>query len=152
MIPVMSPKRAREGLRTRAHRTILTAAVNAGLTQRIIGRGDGENYWPGAPEAKEHVFRFELPGGIPAAAYIHDLGGELALHVALWPSSDLKWLAASNAGYVAGEAFVVGWLERKEGFWLQDRFCNACIRTARVLGLAQLEVKPAGYGIGAFVQ
>jgi hypothetical protein len=148
----MSPKRAREGLRTRAQRIILIATVNAALAQRVIGRGDGENYWPGAPEAKEHVFQFELPGGIPAAAYIHDLGGKLAFHVALWPSSDLKWLATSSAGYDAGEAFVVGWLEREKGFWLQDRFCDARIRPERVLGLAQLEVKPAGYEIGPFVQ
>jgi hypothetical protein len=108
MIPIMSQKQVREVLRTRAHRTIITAAVNAALAQRIIGRGNGENHWPGAPESKEHVFRFTFLGGIPAAAYIHDLGQELAFHVALWPNGDLNRLAASNAGPDAGEAFVGG--------------------------------------------
>ncbi len=110
MIPVMSQKQVRENLRTRAHRTILTAAINAALAQRIIGRRNGENFWPGASESKEHVFRFTFASGIPAAAYIHDLGQELAFHVALWPNGDLNRLAASNAGSDAGEAFVVGWL------------------------------------------
>jgi hypothetical protein len=152
MIPIMSQKQVREVLRTRAHRTIITAAVNAALAQRIIGRGNGENHWPGAPESKEHVFRFTFLGGIPAAAYIHDLGQELAFHVALWPNGDLNRLAASNAGPDAGEAFVVGWLERDQGLWLQDRFCNASIRAERLVELSQVDIEPAGYGIGPFMQ
>ena len=129
---------ARGSRRERAHRNVLIAAVSAAFTQRVIGPADRENYRPDAPEVGSHTYRFEIPSRIPAAAHIHELGGELAFHVALWPADDLGWLAAVNAGYDAGEAFATGWLEREEGLWLQDRFCDACIRKALLPQLAEL--------------
>ncbi len=142
----------REGLRERVQRNIQTAAVNTALAQRTIGPGDGENFWLGAPRADSHIFQFVFPGDIPAACYIHDLGGVLAFFVALWPHRDLSRLACSSARGDAGDVFVTGWLERKLGLWLQDSFCNAHIPKERLYQLAALNIQPAGYGIGPFIR
>jgi hypothetical protein len=141
----------REGLRKRVQRNILTVAVNTALTQRTIGPKDGENFWIGAPKSVDHIFQFVFPGGIPAACYVHDLGGELAFHVALWPHRDLSRLACSNANQDAGEVFVTGWLERRLGPWLQDAYCNAWIPKERLYQLAGLNIEPVGYRVGPFI-
>jgi hypothetical protein len=84
----------------------------------------------------------------PAAAWVGDAGfDELSIHVALWPSQEAeRWLVVNNAGFQAGEAFAIGWLERRKGAWLQfgGTPLLTC-RTPRLGTIAVVDVEPDGY-------
>lgn len=63
--------------------------------------------------------------GIPAMAHARHIGlGELQIVAVLWPSSDCArtiGVSASNSEQRLrrGEFYAAGWLERKDGAWLQ---------------------------------
>jgi len=110
-------------LRDRAWRNMMVAAINTGIERRLFTIRAGDNRWPGSdtPNRGEiHVFEFDIEG-IPAIASVSDAGwDELAIHIALWPTPEGKrWVRTSNGGFLAGEAFAMGWMERKDGAWLQ---------------------------------
>jgi hypothetical protein len=142
--------------RLRAWRNMLIAGINAALDRRLFTIRPGDNRWPGREGDKfgrheAYVFDFELEG-IPALCSVHDAGyDELAIHVALWPTPDgSRWVGAAMAGFLAGDAYASGWLERREGAWLQvstqrlgDQF--SC-RRDRLKQVASIEIAPTGYG------
>ncbi|MBN8840936.1 hypothetical protein F9288_05915 [Sphingomonas sp. CL5.1] len=139
-----------------AWRNLMVHAINAGIAQRLFTVRPGDNRWPGARKDRfdENIaatFRFEIDG-MPAVGSVHDAGyDELSVHVALWPTKDAEyWVPAVGAGKLAGEAFAMGWLERRDGAWLQvlrDSRLRDSFRckNSHLDRLAQLEVEPLGY-------
>lgn len=137
--------------RAKAWRNLMVYAVNAAIRQRIFSLRTYDNRWPGAePESQGHrgtgfLFAFELPDGKPAKGYVSDAGfGELSIHAAVNPKGD--WVRTSDAGFHAGDAFASGWLERKDGAWLQSSPEMFHCRKALTEPLAEIHVSPLGYG------
>lgn len=142
--------------RRRAWRNMLVSGINTGIQRRLFTIRPGDNRWPGREGDQygvkhPYVFTFDIEG-IPALGSVHDAGyDELSIHVALWPTPDgAKWVGAAQAGFLAGDAYASGWLERRDGAWLQvssqglgETF--SC-RQNRLSGVAGLEVLPKGYG------
>ncbi|ARS26970.1 hypothetical protein [Sphingomonas sp. KC8] len=142
--------------RRRAWRNAMVAGINEGLARRFFSLRPGDNRWPGTERERHerqqaHVFRFAI-GDIPAIASLWDAGwDELSIHVALWPTADAeRWVPAANAGFHAGDLFASGWLERRNGAWLQvssdsrQNWSFRC-RKQRLAEAAALELRPAGY-------
>lgn len=142
--------------RLRAWRNAMVAGINAGLSRRLFSLRPGDNRWPGArrePHERQsaHVFYFEIEG-IPAVASLRDAGwDEISVHVAFWPTDEGKrWVAAANAGFLAGDLYASGWLERRNGAWLQvssdaGKSTTFRCRKHRLADVAMLQVRPAGY-------
>jgi hypothetical protein len=148
--------------RKRAWRNAMVAAINAGLEQRLFSIRPGDCRWPewSADSSRRRGTEFTFSvGDIPAIGWVNDAGfNELAIHVALWPSSEGKrFVGAINGGFLAGEVFAMGWLEREEGAWLQvgngagASWTFRC-RRERLAAVAALDVRPRGYAAdGSFV-
>lgn len=133
--------------RMRAWRNLMVAGINAGIDQRLFTVSPGDNRWPKTERMPVGVFRF-LVGDIPAVASVSDAGwDELSIHVAFWPTEDgARHVVAMNAGFYAGEVFASGWLERRDGAWLQSTAGpDFCCRKKRLHLVASLEVTPKGY-------
>lgn len=130
--------------RARAWRNLMVHAINAGISQKLFSLRPDDHRWPGS--ARDGWFYdFDLPGNIPARAYVRDIGhGELSVNVAALPNGNLVqyW----DAGFRAGEAFATGWLERKDGAWLQSSPGEFKCRKALLPVLASLDVEPLAYG------
>lgn len=142
--------------RRRAWRNAMVAGINAALSRRLFSLRPGDNRWPGAPrelheQQSAHVFHFEIEG-IPAVASLWDAGwDEISVHVAFWPTKDgERWVPTANAGFLAGDLFASGWLERRNGAWLQvgsdsgKNWSFRC-RKSRLAEVAALQVRSAGY-------
>jgi hypothetical protein len=130
----------------------MVAGINAGIEQRLFTVRRGDNRWPGVAgdthdRRGPHVFHF-MVGAIPALGSVSDAGwDELAMHVTFWPTVDgERWVRASNAGFLAGELFASGWLERRDGTWLQvaSKPEFSC-RKSRPAVAATLRLDPRGY-------
>lgn len=142
--------------RRRAWRNVMVAAINEGIRQRLFTIRPGDNRWPGAQNdeqrtSRAHKFEFEI-AGIPAVGSVHDGGyDELSIHVALWPTADgARWVDCMGAGFRAGDLWASGWLERRDGAWLQapttptlGDYLNC--RRERLREVAGLEVAPMGF-------
>lgn len=141
-----------KSLRKRAWRNAMVAAINAAIERRLLSVRPGDNRWPGANKNGDrdtYVFAFAIEG-IPAVASLHDAGyDEVSVHVALWPTPDgERWVSAMNAGFDAGQVFASGWLERRDGAWLQvssDGATSFRSRRERLAPLAALDIRPKGY-------
>jgi hypothetical protein len=130
-------------VREKAWRNLMVLTINAGLQQKLFSLRPDDNRWPGKGEG--HLFDFELTNGLPVRGYVHDAGwGELSIHGAINPKG--SWVRASNAGFNAGDAFAAGWLERKNGAWLQSATTMFNCKRAILQLLADMTVEPMGYG------
>ncbi|MFA6178076.1 MAG: hypothetical protein WC696_00525 [Candidatus Methylopumilus sp.] len=136
--------------REKAWRNIMVCGINEGLKQKLFSLKPNDNRWPGAlaPDdysySEGHVFEFILPNGLNAKAYVNDASfEELVIHVGVNPKGDIvrHW----NPGFTAGEAFAMGWLERRTGAWLQTTDLFHCRRNL-LSSLASMNAKPMGYG------
>lgn len=80
-------------------------------------------------------------------AFIDDAGhGELKVHAVAQPTDMCaEWIRASGAGFRLGEAVAEGWVERKEGAWLQESTPQFKCRNAIKPLLASIVVEPQGY-------
>jgi hypothetical protein len=111
---------------------VMVKAINECLRQGIFTLD------PNDTELSKPVHEFDMEG-IPAIAGVHDAGhGELSIKVALWPTEHGKEfanVAALNSGQrlMRGGFFVSGWLERKNGAWLQtsEGLQVSCAKTRR---------------------
>ncbi|MFD0985862.1 hypothetical protein [Methyloligella solikamskensis] len=137
--------------RKRAWRNAMVSASNAGIEQRLFTVLPRDNRWPGAEHDETYIYRFTTDG-IPAIASVRDIGfDELSIHVAFWPESDgERWIQCANAGFHAGDLFASGWLERRNGAWLQvgndtGRDWTFNCRKDRLDRVASLMVRPKGY-------
>lgn len=137
--------------RKRAWRNVMVAAINAGIAQGLFSIRPGDNRWPaGENQDRREAFSFNFSiGNIPAVASVQDAGfDELSIHAALWPTEDgLRVVKSLNAYFRAGEAFATGWLERREGAWLQVSSSSPefTCRKHRLAEVAALNVSPRGY-------
>ena len=135
-----------------AWQNVMVAAINAALDQGLftlelgdhpVNRPDVEARQPGA------IYRFRFAGGVDAVAYLNDAGyDELVFHVALWPTPEAeRWVSAAFSGFLAGEVWAEGWLERKNGQWLQQGSGKRLFkcRRNRLATVAGSTVTPAGY-------
>ena len=151
--------RSYEGLNWKAWRNVMVATVNAALEQKLITLLPDDNRWPGYVHHPKDgrnegvVFDFYVKG-IAAVGYLNDAGfGELSVHGALWPTTDANyWIRAaglSRPGFDAGKVVVQGWLERKDGAWLQrssePRPSLSC-RAPHLRHVAGLDIPTLGYG------
>lgn len=111
--------------RSLAWRNMMVAALNSGLELKLFSLDPAGNFWPGVDKAYGYgvpgcSYPVTVPGGIPAQAYVSDAGfGELAIHVAYWPTKG-DALVTADAGFAAGDAFASGWFERQNGKWLHS--------------------------------
>ena len=142
-------RRSYKTRRQRGWRNLLVYGANAGLERRLFSLRPGDNRWEGANDEQRPASVFELDlGGIPALVSLRNAGfDEIAIHVACWPTKEGKnWIEVSNGDFLAGEVFASGWLERREGAWLQyqDRPHFRC-RSARLDQVVALEISPQGY-------
>lgn len=152
--PLSASKIKYKATRNRAWRNMMVAAINAALEQKLISLKPGDNRWPGAglkePAKRDtgYVFRFSFPGGVAAVGYVGDAGwDEVSVHVALWPTEKSEyWIGASNAGFLAGEAYATGWLERQRGAYLQSSPDMFKCRKSRIATVAEAFVVPKGFG------
>jgi hypothetical protein len=121
----------------------MVAAINAGLDRKLFGLAP-------APLPAGRSFRFRVEG-VPAIAHVWDSGsGKLSITVALWPTADAAhWIKSSNAGFLAGECFAHGWLERLMGRWLQTpsliTTASFQCRSNRRAAVTAIEISPQGY-------
>lgn len=137
--------------RHKAWRNLMVLAVNEGIRQKLFSLRPDDNRWPGAePPNSQHrdpgfIFEFTLPDGKPAKGFVSDAGfGELSIHAAVYPKGD--WLQATNAVFHAGDSFARGWLERRDGAWLQSAENMFNCRKYLLHSLAEMEAIPMGYG------
>lgn len=136
--------------RSKAWRNLMVAAINEGIVKRLFTIRPGDNRWPGAtndPRERSvgYVYTFLL-GDIPLVAYVNDIGNEeLSIHVAAWPTAEgNRWIRTGNCGFESGEAVATGWLERKDGAWLQAaRVPLLNCRKHRLFTLSALTIKPS---------
>jgi hypothetical protein len=135
--------------RERAWRNLMVCTINEGLRQKLFTLHP-ENYnW--APQENDQlrreglIFDFVLPNGLPTRGYVGDAGfGELSIHAAVHPTGNS--ISAFNAGFAAGDAFAVSWLERENGAWLQTATTEFNCRKPLLKPLADIKVRPRGFG------
>jgi len=125
LINIAKPKASRQRTQLAGHmrgptrkaawRNMMVAAINAGLDHGLFGLEPEDNRFE-----DDATFHFEFDG-LPAIAHIRDISfGELAVHVAINPTDRAEdWIESYNSGFLAGDAFASGWLEREKGRWLQ---------------------------------
>lgn len=160
VVPTRSPAWKRvnysKSQRRRAWRNAMVAAINEGIRRRYFTIRPGDNRWPGAVRDQwghsgAQVFEFEI-NGIPSLGSVRDAGyDELSIHVAMWPTADsARWVECINAGWLAGDLYASGWLERRDGAWLQ--FTNSSslgeafrCRRNRLDQVAALDIAPLGF-------
>lgn len=137
--------------RNKAWRNLMVSAINEGLRQKLFSLRPDDNRWPGSERgelerSKENaLFDFNLSCGLPARGYVSDAGfGELTIHAAVNPKG--HWVSCGNAGFSAGDAFGIAWLERKTGAWLQSAETLFNCRKKLIPALAAMNVRPLGYG------
>ena len=134
-----------KSVREKAWRNLMVLTINAGLQQKLFSLRPNDNRWSGAENRESCLFDFILPNGLPTKGYIRDIGcDELSVHAAINPKGD--WVRAFNAGFHAGDAFAVSWLERRNGAWLQSATTMFNCKKTILQQLANLIVQPMGYG------
>jgi hypothetical protein len=134
--------------RAMAWRNLMVAAINAALERRLFSLAPGEPWsWPEDEHGERLlVFRFSLDG-MPAIASVRDAGwDEVSVHAAILPTPDAdRWIVAGNAGFLAGDAFAAGRLERREGTYLQASSGMFKCRRHCIDALARTAIEPAGF-------
>ena len=141
--------------RARAWRHAMIAAINAGLEQKLFGLRPGENYWSEACDDRTGrmkegcMFEF-LVDGVPGIGWVCDAGyDELKIHSILWPTAAAKmWVHCGNIyGHPGlGGAVAEGWVERRDGCYLQPSTSLFRCENDRKPAAAALNVTPRGYG------
>jgi hypothetical protein len=97
----------------------MVAAINASVEQRVFEL-DGTS-----PDGPQRVPDLAVYGfsfcGLPALGCASYIGyHELSIHASLLPTRQGRdWVCVCDGGFRAGAAFATGWLERREGKWLQ---------------------------------
>lgn len=130
--------------RERAWRNLMVLGVNAALDQRLFTLRPGDDRFDDDMR-RGQVFDFLLPNGLAARGSVATAGfDELAIHVAVNPKGDE--VRYNNAGFKAGDAYGATWLERRDGAWLQTCLKSFRCRKALSAQLADLEVRPKGFG------
>ncbi|MBI2254756.1 MAG: hypothetical protein HYU58_09070 [Proteobacteria bacterium] len=133
--------------RTRAWTNMMVAAVNAGIDQKLFHVLPGTNRWPGHSNDDGCAYEFTFAENVPALAHVRSISwDELSIHVALWPTPKaIEWMDAGNAGFLVGDAWAAGWLERRAGSYLQTSTFFRC-RKNKLATVADTTIVPKGFG------
>ena len=136
--------------RHRAWRNLIVGAINAGLEQQMFGLRPGENWKLDI----HYPFTF---AGLDCTAIAHDIGwDEISIHVAVNPRPSKKASLEIICGYGAQaemvkerccDAWAGGWLERREGTYLQSSSTVSLFRCRNTIMpiLADCAIEPNGY-------
>jgi hypothetical protein len=138
-------------LESRAWHNVISAAVHEGLKRGLFTAEPYDNRGLNDDGATELAFKFGET--IPALAVIRGTssGGDVLIHVALWPRRDAdRWLGTNSGQFVAGHVEASGWLlRRSHGAWLDHTpslfHCRRCrlAAVAAVSGVPLIPVAPA---------
>lgn len=143
------PLRTRKGVRWHAWRTLIVAAINAGLEQRLFGLSPEENWWPGSNpksnKCERGVYSFKVTEEMTAIASVKaNSFDELYIIVILNPrKEDVE--PEYYCGFADGDAVAYCWLERRLGAWIQDGGEGFRCRRFMHSRLADLAIEPNGY-------
>ncbi|MBN8986669.1 MAG: hypothetical protein J0H42_00380 [Rhizobiales bacterium] len=145
--PRTSASIAYASARAQGWRNMLVTAVNAGVAQKLFSLMPGDNRWP-MPRDEGYVYEFAFDDDIEAIGYVNDAGwDELSIHVALRPTGEgRRFVRTVNAGFYAGEAYATGWLERRNGAWLQSSPESLRCRKNLLSRIASATAIPNGFG------
>jgi hypothetical protein len=136
---------AKRGLRRKAWRNLLVAGVNQALEAGLFSL-DGS-----APTDRQQVEAAVTIADMPAVVTIRDIGfDELAVSVHLYPTpTGGRWTFGSHwpASFArtACVANASGWLERRNGPYLQDSLPKLTTPNWILPTLAKLDVEPNGF-------
>ena len=143
--------------RQRAYKTLLVAAVNAGIQNGSIDLDSTDDFEP-------VEFTFVLPNGVLCVTCIEgDRFGEITIDVwvnpdrLLAPAPDRSECYVFRTGMVGKRnvgccATAHGWLERKAGKWIQDTGGGVStsvfqITNAMKARISELDVEPLGFEV-----
>lgn len=130
--------------RQKAWRNLMVHTINAALEQKLFTLRPGDNRFSEV-RGEGALFDFNLPNGLPVRGYVSDAGfKELNIHAAVNPIG--TWIRAGNAGFHAGDAVAMGWVERERGAWLQSSATRFRCRKELLSQLAEMHVEPHGFG------
>jgi hypothetical protein len=130
--------------RQKAWRNLMVSTINVALERRLFTLRPGDNRF-GDQNDCSALFDFMLPNGLPVLGFVSDAGfQELSIHAAVNPRGE--WVRAANAGFEAGDAVALGWLERERGAWLQSSVTQFRCRKGLEAQLACLHVEQHGFG------
>jgi hypothetical protein len=129
----------------------MVAAINAGLEQGLFSLAPPNPPPPQQRDAEVKLYRFSI-SDIPCIATVKEIGwDELRFRVVLWPIENdkrqrLRRLYPNHVSDGDGELFAAGYLERRNGTWLQlpHKFELHC-RDARKQTVAALNIEPRGF-------
>lgn len=146
--PISSWSIGYTSLRDRAWRNMMVAGINAGIEKKLFSLLPGDNRWPTTEASRTYVFDLTFGDGVPALCSLSDAGwDEISVHVALWPTDrGVEFVAAAFAGFHAGDAYASGWLERRNGAWLQSDTSSLRCRRRYLRTVAETKVSPKGFG------
>lgn len=108
----------------RAWQSVMVAGINEAIRRRLITIRPGDNRWISSGDDKGVGFHFSIEEN-PAYGYISDAGyDEISVKVTVWPTSEVeRWgkcvVLSRDQAYLSGDLRASGWLERRNGAWLQ---------------------------------
>lgn len=127
-------------MRAKARQNLMVAAVNAAIEQGVITLE--------CEPVTSAVFEFVL-GPYPVIASVSDAGfDEVSIHVIALPTALGRRFVEAAVFYEHkkfGGAYASGWLERRDGKYLQSGFIYYGRKTVTEV-LSMLTVKPLGFG------
>lgn len=140
-----------ESLRRTAWHNMMVAAINEGVSRGIFSLRPGDRWSNAKCKGESYLFKFK---GIDAIAYVDDDGwDELHISVALHPiKGNERFIGFFNPGFSVGEAWASGWLERRNGSYLQVSEGKPlfCCRKNLLTKVAGMKVAAKGYKDGPF--
>jgi hypothetical protein len=114
--------RTSQGSEKPAWRNVMVAAINEAIVLQLMSIELGDNHRDTSGSGVG--FHFKICGHA-AYGHIRDIGwDELAVKVTVWPTPEVeKWgrvsMISKNAATLAGDLYALGWMERRDGAWLQ---------------------------------
>ena len=129
--------------RGRAWRNLMVCVINAALDRGLASLDCRES----EDQPKEVRFEFALPNGLRSVGYVDARGfGELAFSVSVNPTAGH---VPSMEGHLKRcDANASGWLERRDGKWIQcpnGKHGHIRCRRPYLRQLAEFDVEPDGY-------
>lgn len=104
--------------------SVMIAGINAAIRNKLISVRPGDNRWAKSDRDYGSGFHFAIESH-PAYCHVSDAGfDEVSVKVTLWPTQEAKeWghyaHLNSSSAFSVGDLFASGWLERRDGAWLQ---------------------------------
>ena len=125
--------------RARAWRNLMVSVINAALERNLASLEYSEN----EDQPKQTCFDFALANGMQCRGCVNGTRhGELSFAVCV--NHKAEEAPSANCSLRTCDATAFGWLERKDGKWLQDSRNISC-RRPFLTHIADLDIEPMGY-------